>query len=297
MNFSGLCAFPLTPMNGETIDWSAFTRLIQKLVSAKVQSIGVLGSTGCYPYFSLEERREILRVALEQAGEIPVMTSVSALRTHDVLTLSEQAQKAGASAVLLSPVSYQPLTDDEVFTLFQSVTRELSVPLCVYDNPLTTQFSFSDELLQRIAELPHVQAIKIPPVSGDIQARISALRAKLSPHIRLGISGDACAAEALIAGCDLWCSVTGGLFPETAARLTALANPAQQEQARQLDVALAPLWAFYTRHGGSLRVIATAAELLGEAQPGCLPAPLQTLQGEARDALRNLLIDQGMMKK
>lgn len=298
MNFSGLCAFPLTPLHGESVDWPAFTRLIEKLTAAGVESIGVLGSTGCYPWFSVAERREILSVALEHAGHTPVMVSVSALRTRDVLTLTHEAQQAGASAVLLSPVSYQPLSEDEVFTLFQSVTRELSVPLCVYDNPRTTQFSFSDALLQRIAELPHVQAIKIPPITGDIPARISALRAGLPSHIRLGISGDACATEALLAGCDLWCSVTGGLFPALAARLVALAKDGHNAQAaRRLNASLAPLWAFYQQHGGSLRAIATAAELTADVQPGCLPAPLQTLQGEGREALNNLLIDLGMIKQ
>lgn len=43
--------------------------------------------------------------------------------------------EGGASGVLLAPVTYQALTDDEVHGLFEDVTAELSVPLIVYDNP------------------------------------------------------------------------------------------------------------------------------------------------------------------
>ncbi|MRS14211.1 dihydrodipicolinate synthase family protein [Enterobacteriaceae bacterium RIT691] len=293
MDFSGLCAFPLTPVVHDDIDWASFRQLIDKLRLANVNAIGVLGSTGCYPYFSPDERRQILRVAVEAAGATPVMVSISALRLKDVLSASEAAQKAGASAVMLSPQSYQPLNDDEVFHLYQSVCRQLSVPLCVYDNPRTTQFTFSDDLLQRIAELPNVQAIKIPPVSTVAtvaRERITTLRALLPAHIRLGISGDACATEALIAGCDLWCSVIGGLLPYQAGRIVAAVQKGEVAQARLLNAELMPLWEMFSQQGGSLRVVAAAAELLGEAQPGCLPQPLQSLQGAPREALREWLL-------
>ncbi|MBB1201541.1 dihydrodipicolinate synthase family protein [Enterobacteriaceae bacterium 89] len=297
MNFSGLCAFPLTPLSGEQIDWSSFVRILQRLVTAKVDSIGVLGSTGCYPYFSPAERREILQTAVEHAGDIPVMVSISSLRLRDVLASAEEAQKAGAAAVLLSPVSYHPLREHEVFSLYQTVTRELSVPLCVYDNPGTTQFCFSPQLLGRIAELPNVQAIKIPPIpteSEKARQQIAELRTHLPAQVRVGISGDSSAAEALIAGCDLWFSVTGGLFPETAANIVEAVKAGQPERARQLNTALNPLWSLYARHG-SLRVIAAAAELAGYAQPGCLPLPLQSLAGEDRETLHRELERMGLI--
>ncbi|MDQ0194796.1 dihydrodipicolinate synthase/N-acetylneuraminate lyase [Paenibacillus wynnii] len=43
--FTGLSAFPLTPMNESGIDEKAFIRLLKRLTSARVDSIGVLGST------------------------------------------------------------------------------------------------------------------------------------------------------------------------------------------------------------------------------------------------------------
>lgn len=63
------------------------------------------------------------------------MVGIGALRTSQVQRLADDAQDAGASAVLLAPVTYQALTPDEVFTLFEDVTAGLSVPLVVYDNP------------------------------------------------------------------------------------------------------------------------------------------------------------------
>ncbi|PWV69081.1 dihydrodipicolinate synthase family protein [Halomonas sp. A11-A] len=151
---TGLSAFPLTPMNESTIDEAAFVRLVERLVAAGVDSIGALGSTGNYAYLSPAERGRIARLAVAHAGDVPVIVGISALRTRDVLTLAEDAQAAGASAVLLAPMSYQPLADEEVFGLFEAVSARLSVPLCVYDNPGTTRFQFSDERMDASRRCP-----------------------------------------------------------------------------------------------------------------------------------------------
>ena len=62
--FSGLSAFPLTPMNEHRLDEAAFVRLIGPLVAANVDSISVLGSTGNYAYLTKAERARAVRLAV-----------------------------------------------------------------------------------------------------------------------------------------------------------------------------------------------------------------------------------------
>lgn len=290
--FTGLSAFPLTPMNEQGIYEHEFTRLVERLVEAGVDSIGVLGSTGNYAYLNGEERAHVAKLCVKHAGNVPVVVGIGALRTRDVLANAESAQQAGASGVLLAPVSYQKLTDDEVFSLYETVCGSLSVPLCVYDNPGTTHFEFSDELHGRIAQLPQVRSIKIPPVPNDVAAakeRVARLRALIPSEVTIGISGDAAAATGLLAGCDAWYSVIGGLYPEAALALTRAAQSGDAQQANALSVALEPLWALYRDYSGSLRVAATIAELTGRVSRPCLPQPLQTLQGDARKRVKAVI--------
>ncbi|XTZ38532.1 dihydrodipicolinate synthase family protein [Salmonella enterica] len=290
MDFTGLSAFPLTPLVDEQLDEAAYVRMIEKLRVAGVDSIGALGSTGCYPYFNRAERANALRLATEFSGAVPVIAGIGALRTRDVLWLAEDAQKAGVSAVLLAPLSYHALTEDEVFELYATVTRELSVPLCVYDNPGTTHFYFSDDLLTRIAQLPNIGSIKLSPLSvGDSYERVAQIRTAIPQHITLGISGDASAVNGLSAGCSIWYSVLGGLFPEIALAITRCALSGDIAQARAHAEALTPLWDLFQRNGGSMRCIATAAELLGVVTSPCLPAPLRTLSGEARRQVADVI--------
>lgn len=289
--FSGLSAFPLTPMNESGIDEAAFALLVQRLAAAGVDSIGALGSTGSYAYLSRAERVRVAQLAVEHAGNVPVIVGVGALRTRDVLALAEDAQKAGASAVLLAPVSYQKLSADEVFGLYETVARSLSVPLCVYDNPGTTHFEFSDELHGRIAQLPNVRSIKIPAVPADpdaARARVERLRALIPSRVSIGVSGDGFAATGLNAGCEAWYSAIGGLFPETALAITRAAQAGDAQEATRLSERLKPLWALFGQYG-SLRVVAAAAELRGRVEQPCLPLPLKALDGAGRQQLAALL--------
>ncbi len=290
--FSGLSAFPLTPMSEHGLDEAAFVRLIERLVTANVDSIGVLGSTGNYAYLTMAERARVVRLAVEHAGNIPVVAGIGALRTRDVLTLAEDAEVAGVNGVLLAPMSYQKLFSDEVFGLYETVTHALSLPLCVYDNPGTTQFIFSDELHGRIAHLPNVTSIKIPGVPEDpveARSRVERLRAHIPSTVTVGVSGDAFAATGLNAGCDAWYSVIGGIFPAAALAITRAAQAGNAEEATRLSKRLKPLWDLFNDSGGSLRVVAAAAELQGLAEPPCLPLPLKALDKEGRRRLANLI--------
>jgi 4-hydroxy-tetrahydrodipicolinate synthase len=290
--FTGLSAFPLTPMNEQGVDEGAFTRLVEQLVAAKVDSIGALGSTGSYAYLSRTERSRVTQLAVEAAGNVPVMVSIGSLRTRDVLLLAEDAQKAGVKALLLPPVSYQKLSAEDVFLLYETVTANISVPLCVYDNPGTTHFEFTDELHGRIAHLPNVRSIKIPGVPeapDQAKARVDRLRDLIPEHVTIGVSGDVFAATGLNKGCEVWYSVIGGLFPKTALAITRAALSGNAEEATRLSERLKPLWALFRQFGGSFRVVATAAELRGFTNSPSLPLPLRTISGVGRKQIATVI--------
>ena len=69
--FTGLSAFPLTPLNGDAVDEAAFVRLVVRLAEAGVDSITALGSTGSYAYLTLEEHARVARLTVEHAGSTP----------------------------------------------------------------------------------------------------------------------------------------------------------------------------------------------------------------------------------
>ncbi len=290
--FTGLSAFPITPFRNESVDFVAFEKLISNLTQAKVDSICAMGSTGLYPYLNRNELNQVAKVTVEIAGDTPVMAGIGALRTFDVLKNAEAVQQAGVSAVLLAPVSYHRLNDSEVYALFDKVTSELSVPLCVYENPGATNFTFSDELYSEIAKLPNVAALKIPGMPFETEegeARLSKLRSVIPEHIAIGVSADKFGAAGMASGCDLWLSVVGGLFPNTIKAMIVAAKSQTRAEAMHASAELEKLWQLFVRNRGGMRVMATAADILGYTEASCLPAPLQPLLGEDRAQLETLL--------
>lgn len=290
--FTGLSAFPITPFKNEQVDLVSFDRLIGNLVDANVDSICAMGSTGLYPYLTREQLFDVSRVAVNQAGKVPVMAGVGSLRTYDVLRNIETVQKAGVSAVLLAPVSYQPLNENEVYGLYEAASREVSVPICVYENPRVTNFTFSDALYRRLAGLPHIGAIKIPGMpfaTNEGASRLASLREILPPSMAVGVSGDQFGAAGMAQGCDLWLSVIGGIFPKTVQTIIQYATSEQANEALALSDSLAGLWQLCANNGGGLRVVAEAAKILGYSEGNNLPAPFLPISDDDRDSLSALI--------
>jgi 4-hydroxy-tetrahydrodipicolinate synthase len=295
--FTGLSAFPLTPLHQDAVHEASFTRLVDRLSTAGVDSITALGSTGSYAYLTTEERHRVAQLAVEHAAGTPVFVGIGALRTSHVLTNAANAEKAGASGLLLAPITYQPLTNDDVFELFRAVTTHSSLPVIVYDNPGTTHFTFTPELHGRIAELPGIASIKIPPVPADPEqalARIRSIRAVIPEHVSIGVSGDASAATGLAAGCDTWYSVIGGTLPVLALKMTQAAQEGRMDDVGAESHRLEPLWELFTEFGGSIRVVAAIAEHLGLAPTASLPLPIQGLTESQRQWVADVIDELGL---
>jgi 4-hydroxy-tetrahydrodipicolinate synthase len=293
LSFHGLSAFPITPADAQgRVDVPALRGLLARLVG--VDSIGLLGSTGSYPYLSRSERRRAIEAAVGQAaGATPILVGIGALRTDEAVALAQDAKEAGAAGGLLAPVSYTPLNDEEVFEHFATVAAATDLPLCIYNNPGTTHFAFSPALVGRLSQIPTVRAIKNPaPAADAVQAHLGSLRALTPAGFSLGYSVDWHAAEALLAGGDAWYSVLGGLFPEPCLRIVHAVQNGDAAGARRLNTALQPLWALFTEYS-SLRVIYAAVNLLGlgDAQP---PRPILPLPDAARRRIAHALDELGL---
>jgi 4-hydroxy-tetrahydrodipicolinate synthase len=290
MLLAGLSAFPITPSDrAGAVDTAALRDLLAPLIAAQVDSIGLLGSTGTYAYLARHERRRAVEVAVDAAaGRVPILVGVGALRTDEAVRLAQDARAAGATAGLLAPVSYTPLTDDEVFEHFAVVARDGGLPLCIYDNPSTTHFKFSPALVGRLSRLPNIVAIKSPaPEPPKVVEHLRELRAAVPEGFSLGYSGDWNAVEALIAGADAWYSVVAGLFPDICMAMVRAARGGEAAEARRLNAQLQPLWDTFKAYS-SLRVMYAIAALRGlRAEPPrpLLPLP-KAVQQAVADALR-----------
>ncbi len=278
--FKGLSAFPITPLNQHGgIDSAGLHALMRRLQGAKVQSVGLLGSTGIYAYLNSAQRRQAVEVAaccLD--GSLPLIVGVGALRTDEAKAHARDAARAGADALLLAPVCYTPLTDDEVYQHFLAVAMETDLPLCIYNNPGTTHFRFGHDLLARLGTIATIRAVKMPlPEKSGYTVELKHLRAILPADFRIGYSGDWGCAQALTSGADTWYSAVAGILPIPAAKLAKAAIAGDLSQTKRMDAYFQPLWKLFQEFG-SLRVVYSIARAL-ELTNATPPRPILELSG------------------
>lgn len=286
--FHGLCAFPMTPADAEGhVEASAFARIIERLVTADVDSIGLLGSTGIYAYLTREERRRAIRTASDiTSGRIPLMVGVGALRTDAAVCLARDAAEEGADALFMAPVAYTPLTEAEIYQHYATVAGSTSLPFCIYNNPSTTGFVFTGSLLSRLVTVPNIRAVKMPlPANVSVETELSDLRAKSAGALAIGYSGDWGAANAMLAGADAFYSVAGGILPREMLRMIRAAQSGDEVEVRRIDRSFKALWALF-REFGSLRVVYVIARQMGlcDVAP---PLPVLPLRDDAHTSIRD----------
>lgn len=216
MVFNGLIAYPVTPFheNGE-VNFPELSALVSSVASSGVDTIAVLGSSGSFAYLSTAERSQVVATAVEAAQQsaVPVVVGISSVGTREVLDAARDAERAGAKGVVLSPVSYVPLNNDEVAAQTAAVCDVTSLPICLYNNPGTTQFHYDLELVAELLDLPNVQAFKDTATDVDgFRQRYDRLKSLTHQPVSHGLSGDVLIASGEVAA-DAWHSGPAALLP------------------------------------------------------------------------------------
>ncbi|WP_157940137.1 dihydrodipicolinate synthase family protein [Arthrobacter ruber] len=278
MDFTGLIAYPVTPFtpNG-SVGRDDLHALVGGLAAAPVDAVTVLGSSGSFAYLDRAERSLVARTSIEAVdGRLPVAVGISSVGTREVLDAAADAQAAGAAGLVLSPVSYVPLTDDEVLAQVRAVCSVTDLPICLYNNPGTTQFDYSLQVVAELSALPQVVAFKDTASDAvTFNARHVELAALVPDGFSHGVSGDALMMTGEVAA-DAWHSGPAALLPAYYARLRAAVvagNRSEIDRVRRVLVPLVDHVAGLRKISG-LHLLARACGIAaGDPRPPLLPSP------------------------
>ena len=121
----------------------------------------VNGAAGEFPVLSLEERRQTAEIVVRAAGgRIAVIVGAQATGTREAIEIARHAQAIGAAALQVSAPYYYMLTDDDVYEHFAAVAAAApELGIVVYTTYWLTHRP-SLGLLERLAEIPQVAALK-----------------------------------------------------------------------------------------------------------------------------------------
>mgnify|MGYP001149865112 CR=1 FL=1 len=147
-------------------DGSICERRTRRFIDYLIEECGVHGifcpgSTGDYTLLTLEERKELIRAAVEVAGgRVPVLAGSGHNATHIALELSQYAQSVGADGVLVSLPHYPRPTQTGLHAHFRTLGEALSVPVMVYSYPAGMGLDIELETIVRLANEGWIAGIK-----------------------------------------------------------------------------------------------------------------------------------------
>lgn len=282
----GIIAYPVTPFARDGIDTGRLAALVEQLVRAGVHAIAPLGSTGELAYLEEPEFDTVVDTTIATvAGRLPVIVGVSDVTTAKTIRRAEYAQRAGADAVMILPVSYWKLTEREIAQHYRSISDAITIPIMAYNNPATSGVDMRPELLVRMFDtIDNVTMVK--ESTGDLSRmkRIDELSGGRLPFYN---GSNPLVLDALRAGASGWCTAAPCLRPQPCIDLYEAVRADDFEKAQLLYDDLKPLLQFIVA-GGLATTVKAGLELLGYPV-GDPRAPLLPLDEQGRAGLRELL--------
>jgi 4-hydroxy-tetrahydrodipicolinate synthase len=285
----GIIAYPITPFGADGgVDTATLTALVEKLLAAGVHAIAPLGSTGEAAYLTEDEFDSVVDTTVNVVDHrVPVIVGAGDLTTANTVRRARYAQRAGADAVMILPVSYWKLTPREIAQHYAGVGAALDIPIMAYNNPATSGIDMSPELLvQMFNDIDNVTMVKESTGDLDRMLRIKELTGGALPFYN---GSNPLILDALTAGASGWCTAAPNLRPQPCLDLYAATQSGDFDTAATIYDELAPLLRFIVA-GGLPTTVKAGLALLG-FDAGDPRRPLLPLDQAGRDQLRSLLVD------
>jgi 4-hydroxy-tetrahydrodipicolinate synthase len=235
MNLGPIIAAAVTPRRPDehSIDLGATLELIDFLQNGGVDGVALLGSTGEFLHFMLEDRSRMLEFAVKRS-RVPLLVNAGHSMLDGAILLGQEAADAGVAGVLIMPPYYFRYDQESIrcFLLrFAEIVSKL-VPVYLYNIPC-----FSNEIaFETAASLLNTglfAGMKDSSGNWDYFEKLAALPVR-SP-LKLFMGDDRFYARARIAGADGAVSGVACAIPELMARLDKAIRDADTELTNALN--------------------------------------------------------------
>ncbi|SFY02886.1 dihydrodipicolinate synthase family protein [Streptomyces atratus] len=232
-----MVATPVTLRDDCTIDYDAYATHVRQLIEAGCDGVVPNGSLGEYQTLTDSEREQVVRVAVEAAGDgSRVMPGVSAYGSAESRRWTEQAAEAGAGSVLLLPPNGYRCEDEAVRAHYAEVA-EVGVPVVAYNNPYDTKVDLAPSLLARLHQDGSIVAVK--EFSGDVRRAYEI--AEQAPGLDVLVGADDVLLELALAGAVGWIAGCPNMLPSSCVDLYRAAVTGDMATALPLYRELHPL--------------------------------------------------------
>lgn len=285
-NWRGVYPAACTQFNGDySLDIPATLRHLDAMIEAGIHGLVMLGSVGENCSLEYAEKLEVLERVVEHIDHrIPVLSGVAEYTTALACRFAADAERIGADGLMVLPAMVYRADSREAIVHFQTVARSTSLPIMIYNNPVSYRVDVRPEAFEELAGDANIVAIK---ESSDDPRRITDIHNVVGDRFTLFCGVDDLVMESYILGAQGWISGLVNAFPAENRLLWDLLETGEFAQAREVYRWYTPLLHLDT-HPKLVQYIKLAAAECGYGTELTRP-PRLPLIGEERERILKLI--------
>ncbi len=301
--FSGVVPPVVTPDTPDhQLDVVSFERSINRLIEAGVDGLFFLGSSGEVVFATDERRDQIVREAVRIVDHrVPVLVGIIDTETERVLEHGRRALALGADALVATAPFYALGGPADVEEHFRILHQELDAPLFAYDIPVCVHTKLPWKMLARLGAEGVLAGVK-DSSGDDVSFRYLVQENEKNGHPLTLLTGHEIVVDgALLSGADGSVPGLANVEPEGYVRMWKAAQEGnwaevKREQDRLNEIShIFDVTSGVQGYGAGVGAFKCALNLMGIFDSDQMPRPVKPLDGQNREAIKQVLIANGLL--
>ena len=221
------------------LNLEATTRHAEALIDSGVAGLIFLGSLGENQMLSASEKRQLIREMVRAVNRrVPVLSGVAETSTGEACRYVEEVEKLGVDGFMLMPAMVYRGDPRETLAHFLTTARATSLPIMIYNNPISYANDITPEMFARLADVNNFVALK---ESSGNPRRITDIHNLLPGRYAIFTGVDDLVLESAILGIDGWVAGSGIAFPAENQYFWELTRAGAWDEARRIYRWFTPL--------------------------------------------------------
>lgn len=229
----------ITPFRNGEVDYDAFAALVDRQVSAGIDFLVPLGTTGETPCLEDDERIKVLQTAKEHGKGLPILVGGGTNSLKHTVRSMQMLDPHGVDAFLIVVPYYNKPTQGGQYQYFKAVAESTDKPIVLYNVPGRTGANMTAETTLRLAEIDNIVAVK--EASGN-KAQIEEILRNAPKDFAVLSGNDDDTIWMMEQGGAGIISVASNVAPVQMAEFIAAMKECRWEKAREMNERLTPLF-------------------------------------------------------
>lgn len=145
----------------DKLDFALFEKNLMAQLDAGVEGVILGGTLGEASVLSNSEKFDLVKFTADKvAGKVPVVLNIAEGSTREAIKQAADAEKSGATALMMLPPMRYKSDHRETVTFFKAVANTTKLPIMIYNNPVDYKVEVTLDMFAELAEVDNIQAVK-----------------------------------------------------------------------------------------------------------------------------------------